>query len=163
MRLQTADRYDRSPESRVEISLRHEQRGIQWLRADTIKLRKPVPHYLGVGKDGLRFGYGFGIDVEESLSQRLSLFVVGHWSVSAVPKIVEHANMMNEPEYLVRMRKHIRRRAKANDPICRLRQVDHAVGRNLLQEILRTIDEGQIEPLDLMAVLSLNGAPATRR
>ena len=60
------------------------------------------------------------VEINQSVAERPSTWIVWDEAVRAVPQIVERTNVVDEPQNLVRMMQVHSRRAKGDEPVARI-------------------------------------------
>lgn len=133
---------------------REEERRIEHLAVQAVEFLDSVCHDLGIGEQPSRFSESISVGFPNACPQGLVLEIVRAIPVWSVPKVVEAAQVMNEPDDLVRMRDQVRGRPQGDDSVGRLREIEEAVGHKLGQYFIEGFDEGQIDYLDLVTVLA---------
>src|SRR5208283_3025482 len=126
VRLDPADGDDLVAVPIVAKPFRGHDRRVQWRGGNSIEARQAIGNHLRIGEHAAGLLNRLRVEINQSVAERPSTRIIRHHSVRTVPEIVEGANVVNEPQNLVGVVKHVARRSKSNESVARIGEIDQA-------------------------------------
>jgi hypothetical protein len=137
-------------------SLRLEKWRVKNLAFDLVEGLQTFRNHATVGENGLGLAQASAVRTLDCGADIPIAWCIREPAVWAVPEVVEHPYVVDEPDDFVAMWNQMRLGAEANDPVCGS-EINPAKSHHLIEDQIRGVDFWQVDSFNLMALFLQHG------